>query len=338
MHHANMQRVSRPQRSDFVRDLLLLGSAWFALLPQPALAQPAYPAKAVRIVVGQAPGGATDLVARSLTGRLSEALGQSVIVDNRTGAAGSIGAGIVAKSAPDGYTLLLVSSSYAINPSLYTKLPFDPLKDLVPVILLAEAPFLLVVHPSLPVRTVADLVKLTRAKPDALNYASGGTGSSGHLAGELFKSAANIRMVHVPHKGAGPALTDTIAGQVDLTFASMISSLQHVRSSRLRALAVTSGRRSAALPDLPTVEEAGVRPYSTTSWYAALAPAGTPAAIIGRLNSDLQKIVTQGDVRQRLAADGAEPAAGTPDDLRKHLGAEIVKWQRVVKAAGVKLE
>jgi tripartite-type tricarboxylate transporter receptor subunit TctC len=306
--------------------------------PCAVLAQTAYPSKPVRIVVGQAPGGATDLVARTLTGRLTEALGHSVIVDNRTGAAGSIGAGMVAKSAPDGYTLLLVSSSFAINPSLYSKLPFDPLKDLAPVILLAEAPFLLVVHPSLPVRSVADLIKLARAKPDALNYASGGTGSSGHLAGELFKGAAGVNMVHVPHKGAGPALTDTIAGQVDLTFASMISSLQHVRSSRLRALAVTSARRSAVLADMPTVEEAGVRPYSTTSWYALLAPAATPVPIVGRLNSDLQKIVTQGEVRQRLSADGAEPAGGSPEDLRKHLAAEMAKWQRVVKAANIKLE
>ncbi len=334
-----MKNLSRPWRAAKHRHLFLLFyCVTSAALVLPALAQPAYPAKALRIVVGQAPGGATDLVARTLTGRLTEALGQSVIVDNRTGAAGSIGAGMVAKSAPDGYTLLLVSSSFAINPSLYSKLPFEPQKDLAPVILLAEAPFLLVVHPSLPARTVADLVKLARAKPDTLNYASGGTGSSGHLAGELFKSAAGIKMVHVPHKGAGPALTDTIAGQVDLTFASMISSLQHVRSTRLRALAVTGARRSVVLPDLPTVEEAGVRPYTTTSWYAVLAPAGTPAPIIGRLNSDLQKIVTQGDVRQKLSADGAEPAGGTPEDLRRHLATELTKWQHVVKAAGIQLE
>lgn len=317
---------------------LFLGIFLFCAAVIPALAQPPYPAKPLRIIVGQAPGGATDLIARTLSGRLTEALGQSVIIDNRTGAAGSIGASIVARSAPDGYTLLLVSSSYAINPSLYAKLPFDPLKDLAPVILLAQAPFLLVVHPSLPARSVAELVKLARAKADTLNYASGGAGSSGHLAGELFKSAAAIKMVHVPHKGAGPALTDTIAGQVDLTFASMISSLQHVRSGRLRALAVTSLKRSPALADLHTVEEAGVRPYSTTSWYAVLAPAGTAAPIIGRLNADLRNIVTHSDMRQRLAADGAEPAGGTPEDLRRHLSAEMAKWQRVVQMAGVRLE
>ena len=335
----NMKQVSHPKRVYLIKYLILnIFNCVSAMQISSALAQPVYPVKPVRMVVGQAPGGATDLVARTLTGRLTEALGQSVIVDNRTGAAGSIGAGMVAKSAPDGYTLLVVSSSFAINPSLYAKLPFDPLKDLAPVILLAEAPFLLVIHPSLPVRSAADLVKLARLKPDTLNYASGGTGSSGHLAGELFKAAAGIKMVHVPHKGAGPALTDTIAGQVDLTFGSMISSLQHVRSGRLRALAVTSLKRSPVQADLPTMEEAGVRPYSTTSWYATLAPAGTPAPIISRLNTDLQKIVTQGDVKQKLSADGAEPAGGSPEDLRKHLAAEMAKWQRVVKAAGIKLE
>lgn len=322
-----------------LKTFFLAGSVWgCALCATNALAQAPYPSKAVRVIVGQAPGGATDLVARSLTGRLTEALGQSVIVDNRTGAAGSIGANMVAKSSPDGYTLLLVSSSFAINPSLYAKLPFDPQKDLAPVILIAEAPFLLVVHPSLPARSVAELVKLARAKRDSLNFASGGTGSSGHLAGELFKSAAGVNLVHVPHKGAGPALTDTIAGQVDLTFASMISSLHHVRSGRLRALAVTSANRSQVLPDLPTVEQAGVRPYTTTSWYALFAPAGTPAAVIGRLNGDLQRITTHGEVRQRLSADGAEPAGGSPEDLRKHLIAELAKWQRVIKAAGIAVE
>jgi tripartite-type tricarboxylate transporter receptor subunit TctC len=319
--------------------LPMLSLAALAVTPAaPVLAQPAYPSKPVRIIVGQAPGGATDVVARGVSVRLSEALGQSVVVDNRTGAAGSIGANLVAKSPPDGYTLLAVSSSFSINPSLYDKLPFDPQRDLAPVILLAEAPFLVLVHPSLPVRSIKELVALARAKPDALNFASGGIGSSGQLAGELFKHAAQITMVHVPEKGAGPALTDTIAGQVQLTFASMISSLPHVRSGRLRALAVTGLKRSPAVPDLPTVEQAGVKPYSTTSWYGVLAPAGTPAAIIGKLNADMQKVVTQGEVRQRLSADGAEPAGGSPEDFQRHLAAEITKWQRVVKAAGIHAE
>ncbi len=299
---------------------------------------PPYPLKPVRFVVGQAPGGATDLVTRTLTARLTDAVGQTMIVENRTGAAGSIGAGLVAKSAPDGYTLLAISSSYAINPSLYANLPFDPLKDLAPIILLAQAPFLLVVHPSLPVRSVKDLVALGKARPDALNYASGGTGSSGHLAGVLFQSATGITMVHVPHKGGGPAMTDTIAGQVQLTFASIISSQQHVRSTRLRALAVTSVKRSAAMPDLPTVAEAGVRDYATTTWYGVLAPAGTRVSVIARMNSELGKVIALAEVRQKLAADGAEPAGGSPELFHKHLAAEIAKWRRVVKAAGIRVE
>ena len=312
-----------------------------ALIVSAAQAQstePPYPVKPVRFVVGQAPGGATDLIARMLTTRLTEAIGLSMIVDNRTGAAGSIAAGLVAKSAPDGYTLLAVSSSYSINPSLYSNLPFDPLKDLAPLILLAEAPFLLVVHPSLPARSVKELVALAKAKPDALNYASGGTGSSGHLAGELFKAAAGIKMVHVPHKGAGPALTDTMAGQVQLTFASMISSLPHVRSTRLRALAVTSLKRSAALPDLPTVIEAGVRDYATTSWYGVLAPAGTRASVIQHMNNELGKVIALPAMRQKLASDGAEAAGGSPEFFQKHLATEIAKWSRVVKAAGIRIE
>jgi tripartite-type tricarboxylate transporter receptor subunit TctC len=294
--------------------------------------------KPVRFVVGQAPGGAADLVTRTLTAKLSEIIGQSMIVDNRTGAAGAIGAGFVAKSAPDGYTLLAVTSGYTIYPSLYANLPFDPIKDLAPIILLAEAPFLLVVHPSLPVRSVKDLVALGKAKPDALNYASGGTGSSGHLAGVLLQSATGIQMVHVPHKGAGPAMTDTIAGQVQLTFASIISSQQHVRSTRLRALAVTSAKRSAALPDLPTVAESGVRDYATTSWYGVLAPAGTRTSVIQRMNSELNKVIALPDVRQKLAADGAEPTGGSPEVFQKHIVTEIAKWRRVITAAGIKIE
>ena len=297
-----------------------------------------YPLKPVRFIVGQAPGGGTDLIARAVTAKLTEAIGQSMIVDNRTGAAGSIGAGLVAKSAPDGYTLLVVSSSYAINPSLSANLPFDPLKELVPVILLAEAPFLLVVHPSLPARSVKELIALAKAQPSALNFASGGTGSSGHLAGELFKSAAAISIAHVPYKGAGPALTDTIAGQVQLTFASVLSSLQHVRSTRLRALAVSSSKRSTALPNLPTVMEAGVRDYATSSWYGVLAPVGTRTSVIQRMNGALAKVIALPEMRQKLAADGAEPAGGSADAFQQHIATEIAKWSRVVKAAGIRLE
>lgn len=303
-----------------------------------AQGEPSYPAKPVRFVVGQAPGGATDLVARAVAHKLTEFLGQSVIVDNRTGAAGSIGAASVAKSAPDGYTLLVVSSSYSINPGLYANLPFDPVRDLAPVTLLAEAPFLLVVHPSLPARTVGELVALAKAKPDSLNFASGGLGSSGQLAGELFKNLAGVKLTHVPYKGAGPALVDVIAGQVHLMFASVISSLPHARSGKLRALAVTSARRSKALPELTTVAEAGVNGYGTTTWYGVLAPAGTRAAVITRLHSELRKTVESPEVHQRLSGDGAEPVGGTPEHFQKHLAAEMAKWRKVIRDAGIRAD
>src|SRR5512146_915930 len=271
-----------------VRTAVAFAASAFAVCLQSATASAQsyadYPVKPVRFIVGQSPGGATDIVARLVAQKLTENLKQSVIVENRTGAAGSIGANYVVKSAPDGYTLLIVSSSYAINPSLYTSLPFDPVKDLAPVSLIADAPFLLVVHPSLPVHSVKELVALANAKPGVLTFASGGNGSSGHLAGELFKYLAGIQLVHVPYRGAGPALVDVMTGQVDMTFGSVLSSLQHVKSGRLRALAVTSAKRSSALPDLPTVAEAGVKGYRRTTWYGLLAPAATPPTLVSRIS------------------------------------------------------
>src|SRR5689334_17931836 len=285
--------------------------AALALLPTVAVAQK-FPTKPVRVVVGQAPGGATDVIARLVAPRFGEHLGQPVVVENRTGAAGSIGASFVAKSPPDGYNLLVVSSSYAINPSLYKDLPFDPVKDLAPVTLIAEAPFLLVVHPSMPVKSVKDLVAMAKARPGTLNFASGGNGSSGQLAGELFKYLAGIDLVHIPYKGAGPALVDVIAGQVHMTFGSVLSTLGHVKNGRLRALGVTSAKRSVAAPELPTIAEAGVKGYRTTTWYGMLAPAGTPAVVTGKLVTDMQKAVESQEIRSRLLGDGAEPVAGTP--------------------------
>ncbi len=303
-----------------------------------AAQEPAFPAKAIRLLVGQAPGGATDLVARAIAQKMSESTGQSVIVDNRTGAAGSIAAALVAKSPPDGYTALAVSSSYSINPSLYASLAFDPLKDLQTVTLLAEAPFLLVVHPSMPVTSVAGLISLAKAKPGTLNFASGGTGSSGHLAAELFLGLTGVKMSHIPYKGAGPALVDVIAGQVHLTFGSVISSLNHVRTGKLKALGVTSLKRSRAVPDLPTVAEAGVKGYTTTSWYGVLLPSGTRPAVLSRLNAEAKKAVMSNEVRERLMGDGAEPIGSTPEEFHKYLAHEIEKWQKVVRAAGIKPE
>jgi tripartite-type tricarboxylate transporter receptor subunit TctC len=309
-----------------------------ACLPAaPARAQTdAYPSKTVRLIVGQSPGGATDIVARLTAQKLSENVRQSVIVENRTGAAGSIGANFVAKSPPDGYTLLVVSSSYAINPSLYTNLPFDPVKDLAPVALIAEAPFLLVIHPSLPVHSVRELVALAKAKPGQLNFASGGNGSSGHLAGELFKHLAGIDLVHVPYKGAGPALVEVMTGQVHMTFGSVLSSLQHVRSGRLRALAVTSAKRSAALPELPTVAEAGVKDYRRTTWYGLLAPAATSPSLVASISEEIRKAVNSDDVKKRILSDGAEPEGSSPKEFQEFLAAEIRTAHDIARRAGLK--
>ncbi len=301
-----------------------------------AHAQNTYPTKAVRLVVGQAPGGATDVIARLVSPKLSEQLGQTVLVENRTGAAGSIGATFVAKSAPDGYNLLVVSSSYAINPSLYTELPFDPVKDLMPVSLIAEAPFLLVVHPSLPVRTIKDLIAFAKAKPGVLNYASGGNGSSGHLAGELFTYLANVKMVHVPYKGTGLGLVDVIAGQVHMTFGSVLSSLGHVKNGRLRALGVTSATRSAGAPELPTIAEAGVPGYQTTTWYGLLAPANTPATIVNRLSDEMKKAIETPDVKSRILNDGADPRGSSPKQFQTHLAAEMKRAAEIIKRAQIK--
>jgi tripartite-type tricarboxylate transporter receptor subunit TctC len=309
------------------------------LVTASALAQDApYPTKPIRFVVGQAPGGATDIVARLVAAKMPETLGQNVVVENRTGAAGSIGAATVAKSPPDGYTVLVVSSSYSINPSLYSNLPFDPQKDLVPVSLLAEAPFLLVVHPSVPAKSVKDLIALAKAKPDTLTYGSGGNGSSGHLAGALFENQAGIKLSHVPYKGAGQALIDVVSGQITFMFASVLSSTPHVKQQRLRVLGVTGVKRSSALPDVPTISEAGVRGYATSTWYGLLVPAGTRPAVIERLAGAANKAVNAPDLRAKMLADGAEPEGSTPAEFQKHLAAEMAKWRKVVKTAGVKVE
>jgi tripartite-type tricarboxylate transporter receptor subunit TctC len=306
------------------------------LSPIASSAQPHYPSKPVRLVVGQAPGGATDVIARLVSPKLGEQLGQQVIVENRTGAAGSIGAAFIAKSAPDGYNLLVASSSYAINPSLYTDMPFDPARDLLPVTLIAEAPFLLVVHPSMPVHSVKELVALAKQKPGTLNFASGGNGSSGHLAGELFKFLAGVNIVHIPYKGAGPALVDVMAGQVHFTFGSVLSSMGHVKSGRLRGLGVTGAKRSSGAPELPTIAEAGVKGYQTTSWYGLLAPANTSSQIVNLLSVSMNKAVQSPEVKNKILNDGAEPDGGTPKQFQELMNAEMRRAAEIVKRAGIK--
>ena len=297
--------------------------------------EPAYPSKPVRFIVGQSPGGATDIVARLVADRMKDTLGQNVVVENRTGAAGSIAASFVSKSPPDGYTVLVVSSSYSINPSIYSNLPFDPQKDLTPVSLLAEAPFLLVVHPSLPAKNVKALIALAKATPGVLTYGSGGNGSSGHLAGALFEIASGVKLTHVPYKGAGQALIDVVSGQITFMFASVLSSGPHVKQQRLRVLALTSTKRSSGMPEVPTVAEAGVRGYGTTTWYGLLVPDETPHAVIERLSTAAHNTVMSAVVRKRIITDGAEPIGSTPAAFQKHLATEMAKWRNVVKNAGI---
>lgn len=297
-----------------------------------------YPARPVRMVVGLAPGGATDIVARALSQRLSEKLGRSFVVDNRSGAGGTIATAIVAKAPADGYTLLAVSAGYSISAALYSELPYDPIKDLVPVSRLAESPFLLVVHPSLPVKDVKQLITVAKAKPGALNFAFAGNGSSGHLTGELFKSMAGIKTNDIPYKGAGPAMIDVLSGQADLMVANILSSLPHVRSGKLRALALTGGKRSAVIPELPTVSESGLPGYAVASWYGVLAPKGTPADIVGKLNREINAAMNSLAMKEWLQHDGAEPVEETPEQFGRHIQMEIARWQKVVKQAGITIK
>jgi len=298
----------------------------------------AYPAKPVRVVIGLAPGGGTDIQARLFAQKLSENMGRPFVVENRTGAGGTIAYALTAKSPPDGYTLLGVTSGYTITPAVYSKLPYDPVKDFAPISLVVQAPFLLLAHPSLPVRSVKDLLALARAKPSMLDCGSAGHGSSTHMAFELFRTLAGVKITHIPYKGTGPALVDAMAGQVHMLFGNVLSSLTHVKAGRLRALAVTTAQRSRVLPDLPTITESGVPGYENSTWFGLLAPAGTPAAVLGRLNSELVKASQSPDIVERIAPDGGEPVGSTPEEFGRHLAAEIIRWRKVVKDADIKIE
>jgi tripartite-type tricarboxylate transporter receptor subunit TctC len=298
----------------------------------------AYPARPVRIVIGLAPGGATDLQARLFAQKLSENLGRPFVVENRAGAGGTIAYAQIAKSPPDGYTLLGVTSGYTITPAVYSNLPYDPVKDFAPISLVAQAPFLLLTHPSLPVRSVKDLLALARIKPGMLDCGTAGHGSSTHMAFELFRTMASVKITHIPYKGTGPALIDAMAGQVHMLFGNVLSSLTHVKSGRLRAQAVTTAKRSRVLPDLPTVSESGVPGYENSTWFGLLAPAGTPAAVLNRLNAELVKASRSPDIVERLAPDGGEPVGSTSEQFGRHLALEITRWRKVVKDAGMKIE
>lgn len=317
--------------------LLVLSLGMLAgLVAAPSVAQ-TYPARPVRIVVPFSPGGGTDILARLIARKLTESLGQQVIVDNRPGAGSRIGTDIVVRATPDGYTFLMVSATYAVNAAIY-RLDFDPVRDLVPVAQMALVPFVLVAHPSLPVSNVKELIALAKAKPGQIIYASTGNGSSPHLAGELLAMMSGIRMVHVPYKGGGPAMIDLLSGQVQLLFNTVVQSLPHIKSGRLKPLAVGSLKRSSVLPQVTTIDESGVRGYDVTNWFGLLAPGKTPQSIVARINRDVVQHLQAADFRALLVKQGAEPAGGTPADFGKLIRGDIAKFSRIVKAAGIRIE
>jgi tripartite-type tricarboxylate transporter receptor subunit TctC len=297
-----------------------------------------YPSKAVRIIIPFSPGGGADNLARTLQPALSSALGQPLILDNRPGASSIIGTELAARSAPDGYTMLLITTTHTVNPSLMKKLPYDPLKDFAPVSLAVTQPNVLVVHPSLPAKSLKELVALGKAKVGNLTYASGGSGSQPHLAGELLQMIAGIELIHVPYKGSGPGVTAVLGGQVTMMFVGPLAIEAHVKSWKLRALAVADKKRSAVLPDVPTVSEAGFRGLETGTWYGFLAPAGTPQPIIDTFHAAVVKSMSTPDMKTRLLAQGVEIVGAGPREFDQTLREEIVKWTKLVKRAGITAE
>jgi tripartite-type tricarboxylate transporter receptor subunit TctC len=318
--------------------IALLAVIFTAPLEEAALAQ-AYPSKPIRLIVPFAPGGGNDNIARLVGKRVSDSLGQPLVIDNRPGAGGVLGAELAAKSAPDGYTLFLGGvGSHALNPNLIEKLPYDPIRDFAPVALLAQAPLILVVHPSVPARDTAEFVAYARKNPGKLNFASNGNGTSSQLAAVMFDSMAGVDMVHVPYKGLSPALTDLLSGQVQLMFSSVVAILPHIKAGKLRALAVTGAKRLTALPEVPTIAEAGFPGYEASSWYGILAPAGTPREIVMKLNTEFRKALEQPEVRKNLLAEGAEPVGGTPEQFAEYIRAEKERLGKVIRDAKIRLE
>ena len=305
-------------------------------LPTNAGAQ-AYPSKPIRLITPFAPGGGTDFVARLIAQKLTEKLGQQVMVDNKPGAGSNLGTELALKSPPDGYTLLVTPASYTVNPNIY-KLNFDPINDITPIVQISSGPYIVAVHPSLPVKTLKDLVDYAKANPDKLSYGSAGNGSSTHLATEFFLDVAKIKMLHIPYKGTGPALNDTIAGNVQVIFGSVAATLQFVKSGRLRALAVTTPQRISAEPDVPTVAESGFPSYEVTNWSGLSGPRGLPREIVDRINREVNEIIKGADVAKVLAADGLSPAGGSVERFTNIINTEIPRWNRVVKSSGAKID
>ena len=324
--------------------LVALASLAMGVAATPAFGQSAWPTKPVRIVVPFAPGGTTDILARAVAPELSRAFGQSFVVENRAGAGGNLGADIAAKSPPDGYTLLMGTvGTHGINKSLYSKLPYDPQKDFAPITLVAGVPNVMVMNTdtakTLGISSVPDFIRYAKSHPGKLNMASSGNGTSIHLAGELFKSMTGVFMTHIPYTGSGPALLGLLSGQVDVMFDNLPSALPHVKGGKLKAFAVTSGQRSAAMPELPTIEEAGqLKGFEASSWFGLLAPAGTPADVVSRLQQETSKALNSPAIKEKLLAQGAIPSGNTPAEFASFIDAEIRKWAPVVKASGAKVD
>jgi tripartite-type tricarboxylate transporter receptor subunit TctC len=308
-----------------------------ALLCGAAHAQSDYPTRPIRFIVPLVPGGAADILARALGQKLTERLNQQVVIDNRPGAGQTVGTEIAARAAPDGHTILIAASAHTINPSLW-KLRYDSNKDFSAIGMVAMVPNVLVIHPSVPGRTVKEFIANARAKRAELNFGSSGTGSASHLSGELFKLSTGIQFVHIPYKGQGQVMTDMLGGHIKVAFPSIPASIQHIKSGRMIALGVTTRQRSSALPDLPTIEEAGVPGYEVSGWYGILGPAGIPRRVVERLNTELTRILQEPSMREMLAREGAEPRSSTPDEFAHIIAADIVKWAKVVKTAGIKVE
>lgn len=321
------------------RRWLALAAALACSAALPLQAQPAvWPAKPVKLVVGYAAGGATDVIARIIAVKLGEQLGQSVVVDNRSGANSNVSAEFVARAPADGYTLYVYTIANTINASLYDKLGYDPLKDFEPIGLIAKIPNILVINEKLPIKTVAEFVQFAKESPSGITFASSGSGSSIHLSGEMFKMVAKLNMLHVPYRGSAPAMNDLLGGQVQSMFDNTPSALPHVRGGKLRAIAITSAQRSPLLPDVPTLAESGFPGFEVQSWFGLAAPAGTPRPVVDRLNAELVKVLTNPDVRQRLLNLAATPAPGTPEQMRSFAASEVKRWYDVVKLSGAKAE
>ena len=318
--------------------LLIASIAMAGIFPVAAQAQ-TYPSKSIRMIVPFPAGGATDIVARLIAQKLGDAVGQQVIVDNRGGAAGTIGSDLAAKAPPDGYTILIgTSSTHAIAQSLYAKLPYDSVKDFTPVVGIATATIVLSAHPSVPAKTVKELIALAKARPDALSFASSGSGGVSHLVGEMFKAQAGVQMLHVPYKGDAPALADLVGGQVSLEFGTALSFLPYIESGRLKALAVTSQKRSQVMPNVPTVAESGLNGFEALQWFGVFAPAGTRADVVTRLNGEIVKILHTADMRERLNKLASEVMANSPQEFAEFQKGEIAKWAKVVKDSGARID